>query len=442
MRFTSIRDITYQYKVQDIDTSFKNMQKSFACFSCSGISNIASHRDYENGQEDEQNRILREQETKIKQIMRETYEARQQLHKANSKLVMIRKTNGINNIKSRAETNLKKGGRRNGDAASVDILDVDDQDIVILPSDKSLFDNNDFDDEDEDERSTDGENSHQAENDWKNTTVDTISSSSDNSSENENRGGNRSGNTDENSGSKKSDSKKVSRFTGFTGRNRNSHRNKHKPPKPPLPTYAEAVNENENDDENQNQTLVPVSSIPIYKTADAQVQEIGKSLKKSKLTVTWSFQHGGGERTTEKTDTTDTNDSTCTPNTKLNFASTSTSALHFVTLTYSKCSGRVLIHMDGKQMLSTKIDSDEKHFIRKWTVPTALTVADDDDDDFKEDKENSRGDMKNDKDCDYNNGRLEMQIVASRKLTSIFSLRDPELIVNGRRFSDLPDIMN
>lgn len=83
------------------------------------------------------------------------------------------------------------------------------------------------------------------------------------------------------------------------------------------------------DEEGRNNVLQP-DGIALYKTTDMEVQEIGKHVKKSKTQVTWKFQEFDGLGPEQSTP-------------------------HIVTLTYSKFSGRVEIHMDATMVFNSKM---------------------------------------------------------------------------------------
>jgi hypothetical protein len=146
--------------------------------------------------------------------------------------------------------------------------------------------------------------------------------------------------------------------------------------------------DDDDDDESKSTELDAISysdfssmsdpTTPLFKSAKcAQVQAIGKQIKKSKLQVTWPFQQGEGLE----------------------------SNIHFVTLTWSKYSGRILIHMDGEKILSTKVTFSGPYFTHKWTTEDGL----------------------------------EMQISAVRRITSILSLKKHDMIVNGKSFESFPE---
>mmetsp|Transcript_19857 Transcript_19857/g.25049 ORF Transcript_19857/g.25049 Transcript_19857/m.25049 type:complete len:245 (-) Transcript_19857:344-1078(-) len=98
--------------------------------------------------------------------------------------------------------------------------------------------------------------------------------------------------------------------------------------------------------------------------------------------------------------------------------------IHHVSLTWSKCSSRVLIYMDHELVLSTKINIKQlekegrqyqnPYFVHKWTV----------DDGFG------------------NGGLLHMELLAAQNVTSVGSmlqLKNTVLMVNGERFDNLPE---
>ncbi len=124
------------------------------------------------------------------------------------------------------------------------------------------------------------------------------------------------------------------------------------------------------------------SSTQFFKLAEARHEKVGKHVKNTKVRSSWLFQYN-----------------------KKNNKNTSS---HHVSLTWSKCSSRVLIHMDDKLIHSTKVTRDEAenpYFVYKWTTNTGL----------------------------------QLQIVAAQKVGSMLSLKSQALIVDGERFENLPD---
>lgn len=118
----------------------------------------------------------------------------------------------------------------------------------------------------------------------------------------------------------------------------------------------------------------------LYKSATFKQEQIGKHIKNSKTRVSWSFQRGDGFDTIP----------------------------HLVSMSWSKGSGRVLIHLDGKEILETKIlKSKNPFFIHKWNTDDGLS----------------------------------MQIIAAQKVTSILILKNHDLTVNGTRFDNFPDLV-
>jgi hypothetical protein len=118
----------------------------------------------------------------------------------------------------------------------------------------------------------------------------------------------------------------------------------------------------------------------LYKSASMKQEQIGKHIKNSKTRVSWSFQRGDGFDTIP----------------------------HLVSMSWSKGSGRVLIHLDGKEILETKIlKSKNPFFIHKWDTEDGLS----------------------------------MQIIAAQKVTSILILKNHDLTVNGTRFDNFPDLV-
>mmetsp|Transcript_25815 Transcript_25815/g.31828 ORF Transcript_25815/g.31828 Transcript_25815/m.31828 type:complete len:268 (+) Transcript_25815:65-868(+) len=118
----------------------------------------------------------------------------------------------------------------------------------------------------------------------------------------------------------------------------------------------------------QDEDVSPTS----FRNVSIQVQELGKRVKSSKIQVTWMFQQGQDKDL----------------------------AHHFVTMTWSKRSGKVHVHMDGNRILSEKLAlvSHDPSFKREWK----------------------------------NNG-LTMQILASRTCKKSLSLTNYVLTVNGER---------
>ena len=122
------------------------------------------------------------------------------------------------------------------------------------------------------------------------------------------------------------------------------------------------------------------SSVCLFKATAMTIQAIGKRVKKSKKQVNWSFQEGQG----------------------------ADSVLHFVTMTWSKFSGRVQIHMDGTEVISKKVaKTANPYFMYKWTTKDGL----------------------------------RMQIIACRSNSeSTLSLSNHDLTVNEKRFAKLPNL--
>lgn len=123
-------------------------------------------------------------------------------------------------------------------------------------------------------------------------------------------------------------------------------------------------------------------STKLFKLSNKHIQKIGSQIKKSKLQVTWSFQQGEGFDIT----------------------------LYFVTLTWSKLSGKILIHMNGEQVFASKAKrtSSGPYFAHEWKTE---------------------------------DGMLNMQILtSSRKITSMLFLKNHDLIVNGKSFVNLPEL--
>jgi len=112
---------------------------------------------------------------------------------------------------------------------------------------------------------------------------------------------------------------------------------------------------------------------------DKRVREVGKTIKNSKVLVTWTFQEG-------KNNTTH----------------------HTVSLSWSRASGRVTIEMDKERVFATKLtEADDPFFVHKWETENGL----------------------------------RMQILASQKVGSTLSLKNHELTVNGERFTAFPSLL-
>jgi hypothetical protein len=144
-------------------------------------------------------------------------------------------------------------------------------------------------------------------------------------------------------------------------------------------TLDSTMSDTEHFDEDSfaSSTGIPVS---LHKVANIKVQQIGKHIKNSKMQATWKFEQGSG----------------------LDAIS------HVVTLTWSKCSGRVVIHMDEEEVYSTKLNQpNQPFFVHKWKT----------------------------------NAGLKMNILASQKINKTLSLKNHDLTINGERFVNLPDAL-
>ena len=114
----------------------------------------------------------------------------------------------------------------------------------------------------------------------------------------------------------------------------------------------------------------------LYK-GNKSIQNLGKHIKSSKTKITWAFNYGD----------IDTDDA----------------VPHCVTLTWSKFSSRVVIHMDEIEILSKKINqsSNDSLFIHKWNDSTS---------------------------------GLTLEVLAAQKVNSGLSLTNHDLTVNGELY--------
>ncbi len=98
---------------------------------------------------------------------------------------------------------------------------------------------------------------------------------------------------------------------------------------------------------NKGDTITEVVTKPLFKIK-RDTEHIGRNFKASKTMVSWEFQHGLEDDAVQ----------------------------HYVTLTWSKRSSKISIHMDGNEIFSKRAirSFDTNSFHHVWNSPTGLEV--------------------------------------------------------------------